>query len=65
MFEGWVANILKRALGAYVKESCFSAERVDVGVWSGFVAVRAAMNACGLVVAARPCHRTGVSVRCC
>ena len=40
MFEGWVANFLTRVLGAYVKESCFSSERVHVALWSGFVVLK-------------------------
>ena len=35
-----MANFLTRVLGAYVKESCFSSERVHVALWSGFVVLK-------------------------
>lgn len=35
MLERWVAPLMMRLLGDYVKEDCFDPGRVHLDVWSG------------------------------
>jgi hypothetical protein len=35
MFERWVAPLLMRLLGDYVKEETFDLDRLHLSVWSG------------------------------
>ncbi|GBG24825.1 Vacuolar protein sorting-associated protein 13A [Hondaea fermentalgiana] len=35
MFEGWVANLLNRVLGAYVEDGCFRPDKVSTSIYGG------------------------------
>ena len=37
LLEGWLAGLLQRVLGAYVRADCFDAKRVQLDVWTGYV----------------------------
>lgn len=44
MLEKWVAPLLTRLLSDYVREDCFSSDKVEVAVWSGTPPARAAQR---------------------
>lgn len=40
MFETLVTRLLTSALGSYVDPKCFSSDKINVAVWSGYVVLR-------------------------